>query len=154
MRSQNPFDELDVPRKDRAEFLRRLFNYFMARDIPVAILTEYHRKRFDHLVAATHDKLRLYLCHDNRAIELAADLLSGISHWHRGRFCIILSESELVSELIREPGLLPLSIPDIEAKTSGHLYGYLFPLDNLLVCYGDAMVEEGVREVYAEVSGR
>jgi len=146
MLSHNPFEEIELHWKKRPVFLEKLFLLALSQGLSVAIIARDQGKKHRDLVAARYEKQCLYPVTGSAQAPQAAALVARIKPWHRASFCIILCDEFVVQELIDNPPLLQKSIPDVEEQCVGTVFGYLFPLDDLLVSYGDATGEQIIRE--------
>jgi hypothetical protein len=150
---QAPFDEVDIPRKKRGQFLSALYGCLLKGEMSIAVVAGDRGDRYGDLLAAKYHKSCLYVCRYTEHVGLAAELVAGTKPWHRGSFCVVACDTSVIGELTGTPELMQLPIPEIERQVQGKIYGYFFPLDDLLVCYGGAAVENAVHDAVARIDG-
>lgn len=144
---ETPFDSILLARSERAIFLKRLFGESIAAGLFVAVIVKRGWRRIPlSAITATHKYLLTSAVDADTSAQIA-ETVANCVRWHMNGFSILIGEKEVVSALVKKPELLDQAVPAIMSEIEHKINGYIFPLDDELLFFGDDLMEQVVGRV-------
>lgn len=144
MLSINPFEELLLSRSQKPRFFDFLLNRCTQHHWGIAVITRVRKRDYENLETISLRNYHLYTLVERNEISSLVKLMMNTKPWHLGTFCLIVGISNLPDILRRDPMLISEAVPVIEAQHPASIFGYAFPLDDALMCYGTEQFEQVV----------
>ncbi|MEZ5357385.1 MAG: hypothetical protein R3F48_01050 [Candidatus Zixiibacteriota bacterium] len=143
--SQLPnIDSIAIKQSERKAYLTQLLTSLIQSGYQILIISKKHKRKFDGLLLKSGSEQSVYVVSGDSVNE-GVDLLYNTTPWHRGIFCVVIGQGELISNFDKlELNELSKSIDEINVKIDNLIDGYFFPLDDELVFYGNESIAEEI----------